>query len=187
MYYIYQITNLINNKTYIGQTKNPAIRWKQHKKNSKNPTMVIHQAMKKHKIENFKFEVILMCKESDANGLETLIVEQNKSHISLGKGYNVSLGGNNAPKTEAWKQMISDKFTGTKASEEAKENMRLAKIGVLWTEERIKNFTGRKLTKEHSENISKSLMGHKINLGKKQSPETIAKRIATRAKNKENK
>lgn len=28
--YIYKITNLINNKIYIGQTNNPNRRWKEH-------------------------------------------------------------------------------------------------------------------------------------------------------------
>ena len=30
-YYVYKITNLINQKTYIGSTWNPAQRWRQHK------------------------------------------------------------------------------------------------------------------------------------------------------------
>lgn len=43
--YIYQITNLINNKIYIGQTNNIAKRWSNHKCCS-SPNMVIAKAIK---------------------------------------------------------------------------------------------------------------------------------------------
>ena len=35
-YTIYKMTNLVNNKVYIGQTiRNPKTRWSEHKRNSK--------------------------------------------------------------------------------------------------------------------------------------------------------
>ncbi len=55
--YVYQITNLINNKKYIGITNNYIKRWSNHKSgNSKN--MVIGRAIEKYGIENFKFEIL---------------------------------------------------------------------------------------------------------------------------------
>ena len=55
--YIYQITNLINNKIYIGKTNNPQKRWDNHKC-SNDPNMVIARALRKYGINNFKFEVL---------------------------------------------------------------------------------------------------------------------------------
>jgi len=122
MFYLYKITCLSNQKLYIGQTVQPEKRWTQHKTNaaSKAPNMVIAQAIKKHGNENFEFEVIASCKtQEDANEIETLLVQQYESHISTGKGYNVSNGGYNAPKTEEWKQSV--RKTWDNHSQEEKE------------------------------------------------------------------
>ena len=61
--YIYKITNLINNKIYIGQTINIEERWRHHReipyrKNSKEKNRQLYRAIKKYGLDNFKFEVI---------------------------------------------------------------------------------------------------------------------------------
>ena len=61
---IYKITNLINEKAYIGQTiKTADQRWKEHlshifgqHENDKNKHL--YRAMRKYGVENFKFEVL---------------------------------------------------------------------------------------------------------------------------------
>lgn len=53
---IYKITNLINGNIYIGQSKDPETRFKQHI-NGNNPSL-IHLAIKKYGEENFSFEII---------------------------------------------------------------------------------------------------------------------------------
>jgi group I intron endonuclease len=109
IYFIYCITNLINNKNYIGQTVDPSSRWRGHRRDSANPKVPIQFAIKKYGSHNFKFTIIASCKtQEDANELETLLVSQYESHVSTGKGYNATHGGMNAPKTEAWKQMMRD-------------------------------------------------------------------------------
>lgn len=55
--YLYQITNLINGKLYIGQTNNIEKRWSNHKC-CNCPDMAIAKAIKKYGVENFKFEVL---------------------------------------------------------------------------------------------------------------------------------
>jgi group I intron endonuclease len=113
MHYLYRITNQVNGKVYIGQTINSHSRWRDHKREARQeqPKMIIHRAMKKHGIENFVFEIIATCKtQDDANETETVLVKQYESHVSIGKGYNVSNGGNNAPKTEAWRQQARDRW-----------------------------------------------------------------------------
>lgn len=112
---LYRITNKINDKVYIGQAQDYQHRWSDHrlavKKNK--PTQVIHHAMIKHGIDNFEFEVIASCQnQDDANYLETELVKQYNSFVADGYGYNATLGGMNAPKSEKWKRHMSEVMTG---------------------------------------------------------------------------
>lgn len=56
IFYIYQYTNLINNKKYIGQTNNFQRRVNEHKSASFNPNSInyddkLHQAIRKYGYE----------------------------------------------------------------------------------------------------------------------------------------
>lgn len=109
IHYLYRITNKINGKIYIGQTVQPKKRWNQHKTStaSDTPKMIISYAIRKYGNEAFEFEIIAGCKTwEDANETETILVAQYNSRVP--SGYNVALGGINAPKTEEWKQMMRD-------------------------------------------------------------------------------
>ena len=55
---IYKITNKINNKVYIGQSKDVHRRFLEHISGRKNGTSVIHNAIEKYGVENFKIEII---------------------------------------------------------------------------------------------------------------------------------
>ena len=58
MYSLYKITNLLNNKNYIGVTnRNPEERFAEHKKQSSKS--FIGKAIQSDGIENFSFEVLL--------------------------------------------------------------------------------------------------------------------------------
>lgn len=153
--------------------------------------------MKKYGVENFIFEVIAACKsQDDANELETLLVEQYQSHISTGNGYNVSAGGSNAPKTEQWKQQLSNwhtslsdedrKLRSKKLSEwhaslsEEERKLRSQKLSVSYTKylkEHDHPCQGKKWTPEQRKKHSQitSISNKK---GRKQSKETIEKRVA---------
>lgn len=109
MHYIYRITNLINQKIYIGQSKNTNVRWHQHKIQARcnKPSQIVNRSMKKYGIENFKFEVVASCLDQEAaNKTEEIIIKQHKSYQKE-FGYNISLGGCVAPKSEEWKQHMS--------------------------------------------------------------------------------
>lgn len=63
MYTVYKITNLINNKCYIGSSSRVEKRWQQHKNdafniNNNQYNYPLYQAFRKYKIENFKFEIL---------------------------------------------------------------------------------------------------------------------------------
>lgn len=120
IHYLYRITNKINGKIYIGQTVQPEKRWNQHKTSAATdtPKMIISYAIKKHGNEAFEFEVIAGCKTwDDANEIETLLVAQYGSLVP--NGYNVSLGGFNAPKSETWIQAMRDWHASLSPEEKA--------------------------------------------------------------------
>src|ERR1700722_14853841 len=111
IHYLYRITNKINGKIYIGQSVDTVRRWYEHKREAaqENPNMLISRAIKKYGNDAFEFEVIAGCKTwEDANEIETLLVAQYNSLVDNGKGYNVALGGYNAPKSEKWKQAMEE-------------------------------------------------------------------------------
>lgn len=91
--YVYLITNLINNKKYVGITNDYKKRWSNHKCNN-DSTMAIAKAIKKYGVDNFKFEVIesnVPLDEIDEK--EKYYIEYFNSHVSSGCGYNISKGG----------------------------------------------------------------------------------------------
>jgi group I intron endonuclease len=60
---IYKITNLINDKTYIGQSVNIEKRWRGHISTSKNSKSkqshyMLYKAFRKYGTQNFKFEIL---------------------------------------------------------------------------------------------------------------------------------
>jgi len=91
---IYKITNMINNKCYIGQSVNIKQRWKNHK--TVNPkdheyNYPLYQAFRKYGINNFNFEVIEECSIDELNNKEEYWI---KYYNSYNNGYNQTLGGN---------------------------------------------------------------------------------------------
>ena len=94
MAYIYKITNIINNKCYIGKTLNTVQeRWREHcsdykkRDEEKRP---LYSAMKKYGIENFKVEEVEQCSENMVNEREKYWIEY---YGSFHNGYNATLGG----------------------------------------------------------------------------------------------
>lgn len=85
---IYKITNLINNKIYVGQTtQSPEVRFGEHCRFRKNnATMLIALAIKKYGKENFTFEVL---EETDnLNEREAFYIDLFQSNVK-GIGYNI--------------------------------------------------------------------------------------------------
>lgn len=88
---IYKITNLINNKVYIGQSKDIKARWHRHRMaafNSNYPqyNCLIYKAIRKYGIDNFAFEVLELCEEKELNEKEEYYIAQ---YDSTNKGYNM--------------------------------------------------------------------------------------------------
>lgn len=92
MAYIYEITNILNQKKYIGKTEQSIEkRFKEHcsdafkERNEKRP---LYAAMRKYGIENFQIELI---EETDnPNEREIFWIEQKRTFKN---GYNATMGG----------------------------------------------------------------------------------------------
>ena len=71
---IYKITNLENQKCYVGQAANIADRWKQHIKRgigAEAPTRnKLYPAMLQYGVENFTFEIVEECSRAQLNDRE---------------------------------------------------------------------------------------------------------------------
>jgi group I intron endonuclease len=94
MAYIYQITNLLNQKKYIGQTINPRRRFSQH--STVCSGMPISLAIIKYGVENFSFEII---EETDCpNEREIFWIDFFNTYE--GSGYNATRGGEGAVKLD---------------------------------------------------------------------------------------
>ena len=96
--FIYIITNKINDKVYIGQTRqeNPEKRWEQHindfKRATKNTKLV--QSVKRIGIDNFSFEVIDERQYEEVFQLDLVEWEYIKQYDSCNNGYNSDEGNN---------------------------------------------------------------------------------------------
>lgn len=90
---IYKLTNLVDQKIYIGQAVDLASRWKDHIKAGlgiDTPSNKLYTAMMKDGVENFSFEVLEECARADLNDRETYYIQFYRSQEH---GYNMSRGG----------------------------------------------------------------------------------------------
>ena len=94
---IYKITNVLNNKVYIGQAKNIADRWKQHIKCGLGidtpATNMLYKAMIQDGVWNFAFEVLEKCMSEQLNDCE-------RKWIALFEADTIGYNGNKGVKTK---------------------------------------------------------------------------------------
>jgi group I intron endonuclease len=127
MGYIYKITNTINNKCYIGQTKQikPEYRWNDHiasMKTGRKGCPLLMASAKKYGIECFKFEIIIICFDNDLDKYEVEYIKKYNSLVP--NGYNITYGGH-----------INNSFKNKKHTEETKQKLRLKAIEYNKSEE----------------------------------------------------
>ena len=95
MGFIYKITNTITKKCYIGETtkSDPEKRWYQHKNTIKrgNGCPALQNSVIKHGIDNFKFEILIICFDEDRYKYEIEYIK--KYNTLIPNGYNILEGG----------------------------------------------------------------------------------------------
>ncbi len=196
MYYLlYEITNLVNGKTYIGQhtTENVDDGYMGSGK-------AIMDAIKKYGKENFKKEILLYAKNEVAlNFFERALVTP--EFIELNTNYNLREGGGNGKLSAETRKKLSEISKGRKHTTSTKAKISAAnkgrKLPPITHETRTKLIlvarrkarspeyraklsaakTGKKLSPEHAARISAAKKG------KKRSPEVAKKVWETRKRN----
>lgn len=163
---IYKITNIINNKVYIGQDKN-------NKPNYLGSGNLIKRAIKKYGKENFIKEILCTCDTiEDLNIKERFYIEKYRS-TDKELGYNISVGGTNGTMlnrkhSDETKEKIRISSLGKKKSEEHCKNIGLSKKGRFVSDEErrkrsdncfLKGLKKGPLSNETKEKISKSKKG----------------------------
>lgn len=87
---IYKITNLINNKVYIGQAVDIAERWRQHIKRAVGAepmtTNKLYPIMKETGVYNFSWQIVEECKKEELTPKEKYWIQY---YDGQGYGYNI--------------------------------------------------------------------------------------------------
>lgn len=144
MYRVYLITNLVNNKRYVGITHNSIEhRFHEHvqKSRTKRGVWILHRAIRKYGVDNFKIELL------EDNISKQDIADKENYYINLydtlNTGYNMTEGGAG---------ISGYKFTKEQGLARAKKIItpeRNAKIS--------KALKGKCLSKEHKKKLSESM------------------------------
>ena len=151
---IYKITNLVNNKIYIGSagTKDGfKKRWGNHKNDlnkNKHHSRHLQSAWNKYGSGNFKFEILEMVEDI------TKILEREQHYLDILKPWNDKIGYNicknatsslGVTRTDEVKKKLSEAHKGKpssrkgiKASEEARKNQSEGQKGRKHTKESVK-------------------------------------------------
>lgn len=144
---IYKITNLVNQKIYVGQTtKTIEERWTTHKEYARKGATYLARAIQKYGQDNFQMEPLEICEDYLLNEREQHWISYLKSNDKT-IGYNMSCGGDNGnnSKSPEVRKKISDALRGKPRlpfTEERKHKISLANTGKRRTpeqRERIKN------------------------------------------------
>lgn len=173
MHGIYEIKNKINNKVYIGQSKNIEERLKQHMYQLENnkDSKHLQRAWKKYGEENFEFNVIETV--DNINSLDEREIYWIKYRKSTNReyGYNLREGGNRTGFCEETRKLMSlSAKNKPPISDETRMKLRESNKNRLFSEETKRKLResakGRKLSQETKNKISKSHKGRKPhNLG----------------------
>ena len=129
---IYKVTNISNNKIYIGKTIQDFEKYKRtHISNALNNVdskygrkpRVFYNAIRKHGYENFEWEILEICQnKNELNEKEIFYIEKYNSYST---GYNMTKGGDGGNGTtpyirnEEIKEKISLSLKGHKRSQES--------------------------------------------------------------------
>ena len=168
---IYKVTNMVNGKSYIGQSKNIEQRFKDHKLICRERNIPLKRALQKYGYENFKYEILEECELSNLDDREMFWINEIKPE------YNLDSGGKGSPNhivTFETRQILKQK------GKEFWNNLDNETKNKIITNNLKGPPLGHKVSKETREKL------RKCNLGKKQSKETIDKRKNTILEKKRN-
>ena len=163
---IYMIRCKINNKIYIGQSKNIEKRFSYHRSalnRNNHDNDLLQNDWNKYGQDYFEFNIIVECEEHKLNELEREYINEYKScdfgyNMTFGKDENgaeiyteetkkkMSEAKKSKHHTEETRKKISESKMGHEVREETRKKISEAKMGYNHTEE-----TKKKMSKNHSD------------------------------------
>jgi group I intron endonuclease len=164
---IYKITNLIDNKVYIGQTVNYRKRKNSHLsslKENKHHNEHLQRAFNKYGENSFEMELLEECKIEELDKLERYYIKELDA-CNHDKGYNMMYGGQRYRNfTKEVRLKMSEAGKGRKFTDEHKKKISLAQKGKKISQESInKSIATKKRNKEHwGEKNPNALISDKI-------------------------
>lgn len=129
-YEVYKLTNLVNNKVYIGcTTQGSGSRFQKHicKANS-GSDYPLHQALREFGDKKFKLDILEFCNSEEEMQTREIFYIANFDSTNPERGYNVRSGGGIHRHTEESKQKIGDIHRG-KVSDRRKPILQYSKDG----------------------------------------------------------
>lgn len=144
--YIYKITNLVNNKVYIGKTiQGIKARWYGHLKKAKTGQgHYLHSAIRKYGPQNFKIEEVCKCYSPEELNEQEIYWISFYHSMNPKLGYNLTSGGEINPMEE---EQVKIKHDSIMKSEEVR-----TKISKTM---KAKCSSGEMFNEEHRNKISK--------------------------------
>ena len=141
--YVYLITNLVNGKKYVGQTiRTVGLRFRSHCWPSTRTNMPITLAIRKYGKENFKVEVLEVCRSQEE-------LDEREIHHATGlnafapHGYNLRAGNGRGCMTDELKQRIREKALGRKVSDETRSRLSRSHLGIGWSDDHKRTMSAR--------------------------------------------
>lgn len=182
---IYQITNLHNGKSYVGSAVSFSKRWKEHLRqlsNGNHHSAVMQRAWNKYGEAAFGFKKLLVCAKEDLLWFEQRALDSLKPAYNICKIAGSVLGYRHT--TEA-KAAAAKRATGNTHRRGRKEPEEVCKrisagrkgkgIGRVLSDATKAKIAASRIGTSMTEGAKENL--RRINTGKKQSPETIEKRM----------
>lgn len=180
---IYKITNIKNNKSYIGiTTKGYMHRWSIHKRHAKNKiNRKLYDTMNFHGLENFKIEVLeIVTTIEEMFEKEKYYIKYYKTYFydTDSQGYNMTRGGEGTLGRHGHLHPMFNKKHSDESRKKISKNLKGEKHPQFGMRGEMSIHYGKKLTMEHKMKISASEKGkqlsqeqkNRISKGKKGKP-----------------
>jgi group I intron endonuclease len=164
---IYTITNLVNEKFYIGSAIDIHNRWSDHRSNlrsNKHANVHLQRSWNKHGENSFKFEIKVLCDMTNLRKIEQIYLDE---HVGNKMCYNIAINaehsGTGLKQSKETLEKRSESLKGRKLSEEHKKKIGDANRGRIHGSKVRKNMSkahkGKKLPPEQKQKISSALRG----------------------------
>jgi len=168
---VYKITNTVNNRFYIGSSKNIESRIRAHKASLRrrdHRSKFLQRSYDKYGLEYFKFETVIICSEDNLLFYEQLLIDSLKPDFNNSKVAGSTRGYKATDETRALQSKVWKDRGMTDAQKQHIINMSSANKGKkkppMTEEQKIKiseSLKGRKMTLESSIKKSEATKGRK--------------------------